>query len=301
MDKICIIVPVYNVERYVKKCIASILAQSYTNIEVIIVNDGSTDNSLGLCIECSKQDKRVRVVSKKNGGLSDARNYGMQFCTCELITFIDSDDFVSRDYIKNLYELMQKYQADIACTNYIRFYDNCDVTAVNKKIFEKVFDSQGAIKDVLYQKNIANSAWGKIYKFSLFEDIIFPKGRLCEDLGTFYKLFRKASIIVYSSIQDYYYLQRKTSIMGSEFTENKLDSLYFANEIYNEFLKTKIKKSAEARICAECVSLLKQIPKDNKKMRRRIIAELRSHAIRVLLNHRVKLVLKIKILLNLYG
>lgn len=301
MDKICIIVPVYNVERYVEKCIASILAQSYTNIEVIIVDDGSTDNSLGLCIEYSKQDKRVKVVSKKNGGLSDARNYGMQFCTCELVTFIDSDDFVSRNYVKNLYELMQKYQADIACTNYIRFYDNCDVATVNKKIFEKVFDSQGAIKDVLYQKNIANSAWGKIYKFSLFEDIIFPKGRLCEDLGTFYKLFRKASIIVYSSIQDYYYLQRKTSIMGSEFTENKLDSLYFANEIYNEFLKTKIKKSAEARICAECVSLLKQIPKDNKKMRRRIIAELRSHSIRVLLDHRVKLVLKIKILLNLYG
>lgn len=301
MDKICIIVPVYNVERYVKKCIASILAQSYTNIEVIIVNDGSTDNSLGLCIECSKQDKRVRVVSKKNGGLSDARNYGMQFCTCELITFIDSDDFVSRNYIKNLYELMQKYQADIACTNYIRFYDNCDVAAVNKKKFEKVFDSQEVIKDVLYQKNIANSAWGKLYKFSLFEDIIFPKGRLCEDLGTFYKLFRKASVIVYSSIQDYYYLQRKTSIMGSEFTENKLDSLDFANEIYDEFLKTKIRKSAEARICAECVSLLKQIPKDNKKMRRRIIAELRSHAIRVLLDHRVKLVLKIKILLNLYG
>lgn len=301
MDKICIIVPVYNVERYVEKCIASILAQSYTNIEVIIVDDGSTDNSLGLCIECSKQDKRVKVVSKKNGGLSDARNYGMQFCTCELITFIDSDDFVSRNYVKNLYELMQKYQADIACTNYIRFYDNCDVATVNKKIFEKVFDSQGAIKDVLYQKNIANSAWGKIYKFSLFEDIIFPKGRLCEDLGTFYKLFRKASIIVYSSIQDYYYLQRKTSIMGSEFTENKLDSLYFANEIYNEFLKTKIKKSAEARICAECVSLLKQIPKDNKKMRRRLISKLRSHAIRVLLDHRVKLVLKIKIILNLYG
>lgn len=301
MDKICIIVPVYNVERYVKKCIASILAQSYTNIEVIIVNDGSTDNSLGLCIECSKQDKRVRVVSKKNGGLSDARNYGMQFCTCELITFIDSDDFVSRNYIKNLYKLMQKYQADIACTNYIRFYDNCDVAAVNKKNFEKVFDSQEAIKDVLYQKNIANSAWGKLYKFSLFEDIIFPKGRLCEDLGTFYKLFRKASVIVYSSIQDYYYLQRKTSIMGSEFTENKLDSLDFANEIYNEFLKTKIKKSAEARICAECVSLLKQIPKDNKKMRRRLISKLRSHAIRVLLDHRVKLVLKIKILLNLYG
>ena len=301
MDKICIIVPVYNVERYVEKCIASILAQSYTNIEVIIVDDGSTDNSLGLCIEYSKQDKRVKVVSKKNGGLSDARNYGMQFCTCELVTFIDSDDFVSRNYVKNLYKLMQKYQADIACTNYIRFYDNCDVATVNKKIFEKVFDSQGAIKDVLYQKNIANSAWGKIYKFSLFEDIIFPKGRLCEDLGTFYKLFRKASIIVYSSIQDYYYLQRKTSIMGSEFTENKLDSLYFANEIYNEFLKTKIKKSAEARICAECVSLLKQIPKDNKKMRRRIIVELRSHSIRVLLDHRVKLVLKIKILLNLYG
>ena len=248
-----------------------------------------------------KADKRVRVVSKKNGGLSDARNYGMQFCTCELITFIDSDDFVSRNYIKNLYELMQKYQADIACTNYIRFYDNCDVAAVNKKKFEKVFDSQEAIKDVLYQKNIANSAWGKLYKFSLFEDIIFPKGRLCEDLGTFYKLFRKASVIVYSSIQDYYYLQRKTSIMGSEFTENKLDSLDFANEIYDEFLKTKIRKSAEARICAECVSLLKQIPKDNKKMRRRIIAELRSHAIRVLLDHRVKLVLKIKILLNLYG
>lgn len=300
-EKICVVVPVYNVEKYVKKCIESIIAQSYSNIEVIIVNDGSTDNSLKVCIESSKDDKRFKVVSKQNGGLSDARNYGMKFCTCKLITFIDSDDYISKDYIKNLYELMLKYNADISCTNYINFYEDNSFGKKIKHNREKVFSSQDAIIDVLYQKNIANSAWGKLYKYELFKGILFPKGKLCEDLGTFYKLFEKASIIAYSTSQDYFYLQRKTSIMGSKFNEKKLDALEFANDIYKKYSKTKIKKSAESRICAECVNLLNQIPKEYEMVKDKVMLYLKKHYKNVILDCNVKFILKIKILLKIMG
>lgn len=300
-EKICIVVPVYNVEKYVKKCIESIRAQSYSNLEVIIVNDGSTDNSLEVCIESSKNDERIKVVSKENGGLSDARNYGMKFCTCKLITFIDSDDYVAKDYVKNLYELMLKYNVDISCTNYIRFYEDNRFEKRNKNNYEKVFNSQKAIIDVLYQKTIANSAWGKLYKYELFKDITFPKGKLCEDLGTFYKLFEKASNIVYSSQQDYFYLQRKTSIMGSEFHEKKMDALEFTKEIYERYSKTKIKRSAESRICVECLNLLNQIPKDNEILRNMVILDLKKHYIKVLLDYKVRLALKIKFFLKVIG
>lgn len=300
-EKICIVVPVYNVEKYVKKCIESIIAQSYSNIEVIIVNDGSTDNSLEVCIESSKNDERIKVVSKENGGLSDARNYGMKFCTCKLITFIDSDDYVSKDYIKNLYELMLKYNVDISCTNFIKFYEDNSYEERNKHNYEKVFNAQDAIIDVLYQKNIANSAWGKLYKYELFEDVIFPEGKLCEDLGTFYKIFEKASTIVYSSLQDYFYLQRKTSIMGSEFHEKKLDALEFTKEIYERYSKTKIRKSAESRICVECLNLLNQIPKDNEILRNKVMLDLKKHYVNVLFDYKVRFVLKIKFILKVMG
>ncbi len=300
-EKICVIVPVYNVEKYVKKCIESIMAQSYSNIEVIIVDDGSTDNSLDICIKTSKEDKRVKVVSKQNGGLSDARNYGMKFCTCKLITFVDSDDYISNDYIKNLYELMIKYNADISCTNYIKIIGDIFLDKKIKYNYEKVFNSQNAIIDVLYQKNIANSTWGKLYKYELFNNVLFPKGKLCEDLGTFYKLFEKSSIIAYSSLQDYYYLQRETSIMGSKFNEKKIDGLNFAKDIYKKYSKTKVKKAAESRICAECVNLLNQIPKDNKTTKNKVMFDLKKHCLSVILDYKVKFALKIKILLKIIG
>lgn len=298
-EKICVVVPVYNVEKYVKKCIESIIEQSYSNIEVIIVNDGSTDNSLNVCIESSKNDDRIKVVTKKNGGLSDARNYGMKFCTSKLITFIDSDDYVSKDYIKNLYELMIKHNADISCTNYINCYEDNTFEKKVKRNFEKVYSSKNAIIDVLYQKNIANSAWGKMYKYEFFKDVEFPEGKLCEDLGTFYKLFEKASTIVYSSIQDYFYLQRKTSIMGSSFNEKKLDALEFANDIYNKYEEKNIKKSAESRICAECINLLNQIPKDKKKIKSEVMKDLKKHCKNVIFDYKVKFVLKIKIIFKI--
>lgn len=300
-EKICVVIPVYNVEKYIKKCIESVREQSYSNLEIIVVNDGSTDNSLNVCIDSAGNDKRIKIVSKENGGLSDARNYGMKFCTCNLITFIDSDDFVSKDYIKNLYELMIKFNADISCTNYVNFYEDNSFDERIKHDYVKQFNSKNAIIDVLYQKNIANSAWGKLYKFNFFDDIIFPKGKLCEDLGTFYQLFEKASVIVYSSIQDYFYLQRKTSIMGSKFNEKKLDALEFANIIFNRYDDKDIKRSAESRICAECINLLNQIPCDDKNNIEYVMSNLKMHCKDVILDCNAKLILKIKIIIKIAG
>jgi Glycosyltransferases, probably involved in cell wall biogenesis len=301
LEKICIIIPVYNVESYVERCINSILTQSYKNLEIIIVNDGSTDNSLKICLEATKNDSRVTVVSKTNGGLSDARNYGLKFCKSELVTFIDSDDYVSKDYIKNLYELMQANGADISCTSYISFYQSDKIRIKSDRRIKLVYNPEQAIIDVLYQKNIANSAWGKLYKTILFKNISFPKGRLCEDLAIFYKLFAKSHMIVYQNIQDYYYLQRKTSIMGSDFNENKLDALFFAKEILNSFSKSEIKQAAKARICAECVNLLRQMSSSKNHNKKEVLTILRKYSPSVLFDGKVKFLLKIKILLNIIG
>lgn len=299
-EKICIVIPVYNVEKYVKKCIESVKKQSYSNIEIILVNDGSTDNSLKVCLECSKDDKRIKVVSKENGGLSDARNFGMNYCSSKLITFIDSDDYVSEDYIKNLYDLMIQYNSDISCTNYIETFEDGTVGKKIKKTIIKKLNPNSAIIDVLYQKNIANSAWGKLYKFDFFNDIEFPKGKLCEDLGTFYKLFEKANSIVYSSVQDYYYLQRGTSIMGSSFNERKLDALEFATDIFERYKNSnEMKKASKSRICAECVNLLNQIPNEKKIIKQEVKNVLKKYWISVVFDIKVKLIVKLKIILKI--
>lgn len=211
-DLISVIVPVYNVQEYLTNCINSILNQSYKNIEIILVDDGSTDESSSICDSYIKKDNRIKVIHKANGGLSDARNIGIKSAKGKYITFVDSDDYLDENYVKALYILITENNSDIACCR-MKKTDSLNDKIINKNEKISIYNSIDAIKEILYQRNIDNSAPSKIFKKDLFENILFPVGYAFEDLDTMYKLFLQANKIVSTTNNYYLYYQRQGSIL----------------------------------------------------------------------------------------
>lgn len=229
-DLISIIVPVYNVENYLDRCVDSIVKQTYKNIEIILVDDGATDNSGKICDKWSKSDDRVKVFHKKNGGLSDARNYGIKNSTGKYLTFVDSDDYIDKEYVKYLYSLIKKDDYDISIAQ------QTIVTKNNKKesaslIKEVSYKKLEAIKHLLLEDSFTVSACAKLYKRELFDNIEFPKGKLYEDNGTMYKIFDNVEKVICSSRPVYYYVIRDSSITTQKFTQKKLDIIYLTDEM----------------------------------------------------------------------
>ena len=200
-ELISIVVPVYNVEKYLGTCVESILKQTYSNIEVILVDDGSTDCSGKMCDHYMGQDERIKVIHKKNGGLSDARNKGIIQAEGEYITFIDSDDVVSSDYVEYLYNILEENDGDIAICNPVHCYPN-EKIVFEQETFKRVYKAEDAIVEMLYQKSFLVAAWGKLYKKDYFEEIEFPKGMLFEDSAVMYKMMNLSLNSVIEGIAD---------------------------------------------------------------------------------------------------
>ena len=223
---ISIIVPCYKVEQYLPKCVDSILAQTYANLEIWLVDDGSPDSCGKICDEYAKHDSRIKVIHKENGGLSDARNVAIDKATGEWLTFIDSDDYVAHDYVKTLYELVCQHNCEMSVAGFQVIYDN--VALKNEKDYHisvEIMDATCAVEKMFYQEKFDNMAWGKLYHKSLFESgIRFPKGLLFEDLATTYRLLFECKRVVVTSRKIYYYLLRPTSIEGS-YSPRKVESM----------------------------------------------------------------------------
>lgn len=219
---ISVIVPVYNVENYVKKCVWSIQKQTYANLEIILVDDGSTDSSGVICDELRASDERIKVIHKKNGGLSDARNIGIENATGEFLNFVDSDDYLSAECIDTLYKLISKYNADISVVRLYKTYTReCNEKSAYEKV--KMYTKQDAIREMLYARDFTASACAKLYKRELFESIRFPYGKLSEDVFTIYDVINQAEQIVYSNKIGYYYYTRPGSIINSKFSSRQMD------------------------------------------------------------------------------
>lgn len=219
-DLISIIIPVYNVEKYLDKCVKSILQQTYINLEVILVDDGSTDNSGVLCDSLAKDDNRIRVLHKSNGGLSDARNAGMRISSGRYVAFIDSDDYVDTHYIEILYKNAVETDSDISISNYEKFYEgetpeNIDDNKNNHRIVMDRNQSLEALFEDEYKYQFT-MAWGKIFAAKVLEGFEFPVGRNYEDSATAHVLISKARSVVYTNRKQYFYLTRKTSITKSD-------------------------------------------------------------------------------------
>lgn len=243
-DLISLVVPVYNVEKYIDKCIKSIIDQTYVNIEIILVDDGSTDSSGLKCDFWAEKDTRINVIHKKNGGLSDARNFGINVATGKYISFIDSDDFVSNNYVDYLYGLIKKYSADISiCDGHVIDENGVEFLSTKKKkrFDDLLMDPKNALKNMLYGTKYSNSAWAKMYSLKLFEEVKYPVGKYYEDIYTTYKLFLKSKKIVYGCGQHYFYVIRKGSISNDTSYHKRLDAVYGDEEVL-EFAKNIDKK-----------------------------------------------------------
>ena len=210
--KISIIIPIYNVEKYLPACVESILQQTYKNLEVILVDDGSPDQCPVICDELAQKDDRIRVIHQKNKGLSGARNTGIDNAQGDYLIFVDSDDTVEQTLVEELYTYAEKWNcAIVACgRNYI--FEDGQIVCKIAHDESKVYGFEEAMQEMNSFRLFDMSAWAKIYRKELFEDIRFPEGKLSEDYYIMYKLFDKAQTIGYVAKPLYNYLQRQSSI-----------------------------------------------------------------------------------------
>ena len=225
-ELVSVIVPIYNVQDYIERCVHSIIEQTYYNIEILLIDDGSTDDSGKLADEYTKKDERIRVFHKKNGGLSDARNYGILMSSGKYVCFIDSDDFIHKDYIRLLYKICTEQGCEIAQCDYLRTDGSIDSTISSKTTIQLYNNIQ--MLNNLYGKEYVKSVivCNKLYKRKLFDDIDFPIGRIHEDEATIYKLFYKANKIGVTEQVLYYYYQRPNSIMQKKYNLKRMDILW---------------------------------------------------------------------------
>lgn len=265
--KVSVIVPVYNVQGYLKKCIESIINQTYTNLEIILVNDGSTDKSGQICDEFAEKDLRIKVCHKVNGGLSDARNRGIDMATSEWITFIDSDDYVASDYIEYLFKLIQDYDGDIAIATFKYVTNQKEIDHANGEVV--AMSKEVALERMLLNDGFDMGAWAKMYRTEYFKNIRYPVGKLFEDSGTTYKLIDQANKIIFGSKAIYYYINRVDSIVNGSFNPRKFD-LIEMNEEMNEFIEKKypnLTYASKRRLIWAYFSTLNQVlASDNKKI-----------------------------------
>lgn len=218
---ISIIVPVYNVENFLDKCIQSILNQTFKKFELILVNDGSKDNSLEICEKYKKLDDRITIFSQENKGLSEARNAGIKLANNPYITFIDSDDWIENNMLDILYKNIVEKKADVVNSKFFIDYSN-KKDIQNKNINNvDVYNKKEALYELFRGKRLANYACGKLYKTEIIKDIKFPPNTLFEDVYVMYKVFDKSNVIVDVSAKLYHYVQHKNSISHNYFINPK--------------------------------------------------------------------------------
>ncbi len=257
-ETISVIIPVYNVEKYLRRCVNSVLESSYKELEIILVDDGSQDSSGKICDDYAIRDSRIKVIHKENGGLSDARNIGIKESTGEILTFIDSDDYISFDAISLMYKAKLKYKAQISCCLFRLVDDNYNKIKRPVAVGMEAFSCTEALEKMLRQSEIFCSAWGKLFDRDLFSDVLYPVGELHEDLATTYKLFAKARRVSIARIDGYFYYMRPGSIQQSPFSKKKMAQLRFAKEqkTYIDEKFPALCKATTDRLVSECFHIL---------------------------------------------
>lgn len=240
--KISVIVPVYNVEKYLRRCIDSIIGQNYDNMEIILVDDGSTDSSGKICDDYGRSDTRIIVIHKDNGGLSSARNAGIKIATGEYLCFVDSDDYVDKNILQKLISTALKNDADMCLCDFEYVYENADIC----KLIKQSLGERQAISEKEYWHEFAVSgnpvyivAWNKLYKRYIFEDVRYPEGLLHEDEAVIHKIVEKCKKISIISDRLYYYVQRENSITNKNIA---IENLCYINFVYDRIMYFKEKE-----------------------------------------------------------
>lgn len=264
---ISIIVPIYNTEKYLHRCVDSILSQTFVDFELILVDDGSTDLSGRICDEYAAKDSRIKVIHKKNGGQSSARNVGIEISKGKYIVFVDSDDWISTDCFEYLYTLIEKYNADAVSADFVFAYENKSISfQKNRNLKEKIIDKAEEIlcyylkQDKMHGKNDF-AVWGKLFKRELFSELCFPTGKIYEDNIINFKLFQKCIRYVKSTKEIYAYFQHDTSTTKSKLSRKHLDLIDSSKEMLEIVEKEysanlKLKKLCKRKIAMSYFSIL---------------------------------------------
>lgn len=227
---ISVILPVYNVEAYLESCVESLLAQTYGNFELLIVDDGSGPVCAELCDALKTRDARITVYHKPNGGLSDARNFGLERAKGEFVTFVDSDDFVDPDYLEYLYALQERFGTDLTMCQLAVHFPN-GKTEAPACPEDRLMSARDALESMLYHREVDTSACAKLCRRTLFDGIRFPVGRLFEDMGTTYRLILQCSQVAVGGEAKYHYAVRGGSIVTGAFNPRKLDLLEMTDQM----------------------------------------------------------------------
>lgn len=262
---ISILVPVYNVERYLARCIESILAQTFSDYEVVLVNDGSTDNSGLLCDRYAEKHDCIRVIHQKNAGLAEVRNVSLAAARGEYVTFVDSDDAIEPEYLEVLFRDLQETGSDISICSWSEVSNDGErreLTWDHKEDGLQVWTKEEAVKSLLYQKSIDNNTWGKLYRKSVLENVVYPAGRLYEDIASTYKALLNADRVCYRPQALYLYTTNITGISQSAFSPRRMDLIDMAEGMYSDIRARfpAYKRAACARLMRAYIHVYLQIP-----------------------------------------
>lgn len=277
---ISVIIPVYKVYDYIDKCIESVINQTYKSLEIVLVDDGTPDDCAAKCDEWAKKDARIMVIHKLNGGLSDARNYGMKIISGDYVSFIDSDDYISVDFYKVLLSTAIKNDSEIVVCGVTRLFKNGEYEEHHDDSDVSNYSASDGLSALISEKPFHQHVWDKLYKREIVQNIYFEVGKQHEDEFWTYQVFGQAKIITKINLTMYFYLQRETSIMGTGYSLRSLDALEgkWNRQEYIEKYYPELTLQAKLDFFGTCIYLLQHILKNmSGKEKREAVAEIRAY------------------------
>ena len=265
---ISIIIPCFNAEKTLEKCLESVVQQSYANLEIIIIDDGSTDETSLIYNKFQSNDERILVLKQQNSGVSKARNTGVKAATGDYICFVDSDDWAELNYCSELYSLLVGENADISIVEASYEDENGNVLCSKPISDEKIFDGNRALVLLLEDREIQSHPWGKLFKADLLKNVHFPENLKCfEDYSTLFKIFNKAVKVVKSNEKLYHYIQREDSLSHNLSPETAYQFFLAIMEVF-EFWRNSAKVGDRNKIVKNIVRkllmVLKRITRNTK-------------------------------------
>lgn len=281
MELISVIVPVYNVQDYLEDCVNSITSQSYKNIEIILVDDGSKDKSGRICDELKQKDDKIKVIHKENGGLSSARNAGFECAQGRYIAFVDSDDIIHKSMLKSLYDLMVKYDCAIVECGIQKFPDGerCDTESKTSENSPEVYNTEQALKLLIEDEVLHQTVWNKLYRKDVLWKEPFKKGKTNEDEFFTYRAFANTNKVVRTSGRFYFYRTRQGSIINSRYSIKRLDAVEAKDE-RQDFIEKNFQtlsnialKNLYSSLIYSYQNVIKHMKGEERKKAKRIIME----------------------------